>query len=432
MSHDRRAHGIAAERARRRGRTLPALLLAGLVAVSAGCDSILSVDLPGKVPADSLSNPSLANTLVSGVVADFECAYDDYTFGSASRSDVTTPASGNAVERRWALNNITSSFDNYVNGTCEGAGYGIWTTLQTARFQAENVFQRLDAFSESEVPDRTSKMATVSAYAGYAYTLFGEGFCQVRFDGGPIQEPLAALQTAEERFTRAIDLAGQSGNQDALNMAYVGRARARLDMGDAAGAASDAANVPDGYVKMATRDGPSPAVQRRWNKGEYQFAEFGHVTIAPDWRDLQWKGVADPRVPVVNTGRAGFDGVTPLWVTTKYPERSSDIPLATWTEAQLIIAEAEGGQAAVDIINELHSRAGLPSYDPSTDTTPGPTNDEITNHVIQERSRALFMQGGERINDMLRFGIPFPSGTDPVGNPYGNTTCYPLPDVEKG
>lgn len=416
---------------RRAALSVSTVLLAVGAVLVAGCDSLLEVELPGEVAEDSLQNPELADAMVSGAVADFECAYNNYTFGSAAHSDEFIPSSGNLVQRNWSSRRITSSFDNYVNGACEENGFGLWSTLQTARFQAEDVFSRLEGFSDGEVADRTGKMAEMSAYAGYAYALFGEGFCQVRFDGGPTLDPGESLATAEERFTRAIDLAEQAGDDEILNMARVGRARVRLDMGEAQQAIEDAELVPEGFEKTARRDGPSPSLDRRWNKGFEFFVNIGHHSVAPAFRDLEWEGVPDPRVPVQDAGQPGFDGVTPLWTTAKYPARSTDIPLATWEEAQLIIAEAAGGQRAADIINDLHERAGLPGYDPDTDVTPGPTDDEILNHVLQERSRELFQEGGHRLNDMLRHGIPFLSGLDPTGQPYGGSTCYPLPTVEQ-
>jgi hypothetical protein len=134
-------------------------------------------------------------------------------------------------------------------------------------------------------------------------------------------------------------------------------------------------------------------------------------------------------VNVIDTGGPGFDGVTPLWTSDKWPERSTPVPIASWEEAQLIIAEAaaQTGDAAtaVGIINDLHARAGLPPYDPATD---GPLMD----HIIQERSRELFQEGGHRLHDMLRFDLPFFEGTDHIGGTYGNTTCFPLPLVEGG
>lgn len=415
-------------------RRLPMFLVLG-AGVLLGCDSLLDVELPGQVPEEALDDPSRASTLVTGVVADFECAYNNYTFGSSAHSDEFIPSSGNFVQRSWSTRQIHAEFTNYVNGSCAENGFGLWTTLQTARFQAEDVFERLQGFPDPEVEDRTGKMATVSAYAGYTYAFFGEGFCRVAFDGGAAVPPEASLEMAEERFTRAIDLAQQAGNDEILNMARVGRARVRLDLGDFQGAIDDADDVPQGYAKMALRDGPSPSLDRRWNKGFEDFVNTGHHSVAPAFRDLEWKGTPDPRVDVQDAGRFGFDGVTQLWISTKYPARASDIPLATWEEAQLIIAEAavrtNDPDRAVGIINQLHARAGLPSYDPDTDPTAGPTGNEVLNHVLQERSRELFHEGGHRLNDMLRHGIPFLSGLDPTGQPYGETTCFPLPTVEQ-
>ena len=57
---------------------------------------------------------------------------------------------------------------------------------------------------------------------------------------------------------------------------------------------------------------------------------------------------------------------------------------------------------------------------------------------------ALFPEGGHRLNDHLRFrgtpyNVPFkgeagsfdPNGVDRTGLPYGSTTCFPLPIVER-
>ena len=149
--------------------------------------------------------------------------------------------------------------------------------------------------------------------------------------------------------------------------------------------------------------------------------------MAPEFRGLTWKGVPDPRVNVTNAGRKGFDAVTDLWLSDKWPELGTAIPIATWEEAQLIRAEAAARtgdtQTAVDIINTLHANAGLPGFDPATDGN-------VLEHVYQERDRELFQVGGHRLNDMLRLGVPFPSGVDHVGQLYGNTTCFPVPIIE--
>ena len=403
-----------------------ALMTALLVGGAAGCDSLLEVELPGKVPSDILDDPGLATTLVNSVIGDFECAYNNYTFGAAVHSDQMWHSSGNLVQRSWGQRRITADFPNYVTGTCEGFGYGPWLPLHTARAQAESAFERISGFPDAAVENKDNKLATVALYAGYTYTLLGEGFCQTTLDGGPPIEPEAVLRIAEEWFTTAIGLAQQAGNQEVLNAAYVGRARVNLDLEQWEQAAADARQVVEGFQLIASR---SSASERTLNKGHEYFNVVGHATVAPAFRDLEWKGVPDPRVAVVNTGRKGFDNVTELWISDKWPEQGTGIPIATWEEAQLILAEAAvrtgDPQTAVRIINELHARVGLPAYDPATDGN-------VLDQVIEERSRELFQVGGHRLNDMLRLGLPFFSGTDHIGQQYGNTTCFPVPLVELG
>lgn len=403
------------------GALLSALLLAG----TAACDSLLEVELPGKVPADVLNDPALAATLVTGVIGDFECAYNNYTFGASTHSDEMWHSSGNQVMRSWGQRRITADMPSYVTGSCATA-YGMWVPLHTARVQAETVFESLSAFSDTEVAGKTDKLATVAVYAGYTYTILGEGFCEMTLDGGDPVPPETILREAEEWFTTAIGLAQQAGNQTMLNAAYVGRARVNLDLEEWADAAADARQVPAGFELLASRASGS---SREFNKGNNLWNVSGHATVAPEFRGLTWKGVPDPRVKVTNTGRKGFDAVTDLWLSDKWPELGTPIPIATWEEAQLILAEAAARtgdpQTAVDIINTLHANAGLPGYDPATDGA-------VLDHVIQERARELFQEGGHRLNDMLRLGLPFQSGTDHVGQEYGTTTCFPLPTLEQG
>lgn len=401
-----------------------AALAVGLATGSMACESILEVELPGDVTEEALDDPALAQILVNSVIGDFECAYNNYTFGSSAHSDEMWHSSGNLTNRNWGQRKITDTFGNYVTGSCGGAGFGLWTPLHTARFQAEDVYERLSAFEDVE--DLESKLATVLTYGGFTYTLLGEGFCSVTIDGGDPMEPEAVLGIAEDRFESAVQLAQTAGDQQMLNAARVGLARVRLDLGDYAGARQAAEQVEEGFVLNATR---SDAFGYRENKGFTNFFEAGHHTVAPAFRDLEWKGVPDPRVNVTDQGRFGFDGVTQLWSSDKWTSRSTPIPIATWEEAQLIVAEAAANTGdegtAVDIINDLHDRAGLPEYDPDTD---GPVMD----HIIQERSRELFQEGGHRLNDMLRLGLPFFEGEDHIGGTYGDTTCYPLPLVEGG
>jgi hypothetical protein len=395
---------------------MPLFAAVGLTA----CGDLLDVELPGVVDARLLDNAKLAPLLVTSAIADFECAYNNYTFGSSAMSDEWWHTSGGQIEREWGGRLINADHDNYVSGRCEDFGFGVYTTIHTARFQAEDALSRITNFPDAEVPDKQNMLATLSAYAGYTYVMLGEQFCEMAIDGGSLMEPDEVLALAEERFTRAISLAQAAGNNNILNMARVGLARTRRARGNLQGAREVAALVPEGFRVFASRDDLPP---RRWNKGFDRNTRESGYTVAPAYRNLTWKGVPDPRVKLQSKGVIAAYGIE-WWVQTKYPSLGADIPLATWEEAQLIIAEAAGGQVAVDIINKLHARAGLPAYDPATDG-------DIQQQIILERAREFFLEGGHRYNDMLRYELPMKSGVDHLGREYGATTCWPLPTLER-
>lgn len=109
--------------------------------------------------------------------------------------------------------------------------------------------------------------------------------------------------------------------------------------------------------------------------------------------------------------RNGNDNRTPWFIQTKYPKSSTPLPIASYKEAQLIIAEVQQGQAAVNIINALRAASGLPAFS-STDPT------AIANEVITARSRELFLEG-QHLYDVKRLNLPL---NPAAGIPY--STVY--------
>ena len=399
------------------------LTLLGLAGLA--CHNLLEVDSPLSVPASALDNPALAPLLVQSAIGDFECALGNYVAGVASLSDEfagsATP-SQEQYDRR-----LTSTMLNQTGGcaTTSGVSVDIYGPLQKARYQADDTYVRMQAWMDAAVPapGKTVLLATVAAYAGYTYTILGEGFCQSAFDLGPPLTPRDVLDTAEQRFTTAAGLAQTAGNAELANFANVGLARVRLDLGKLPEAAAAAKLVSANYVRNATFSSDSP---RRRNQ-VYVF-NYGVLfgTVDARFRTLTVGGVADLRVPAVNSGRKGPDGLTQVWFSGKYTTDASPIPIATWEEAQLIIAEAEGGQSAVDAINRLRTKYALPLYPATGDSA------NVMKQVREERRRTLFLQG-HRLNDMLRFNLPFDTGINglnPKGQLYGDLTCFPLPYVE--
>ena len=399
---------------RRKVTSVVALTLLGVSA----CNDILSVELPTRVPDAALNDPALTPVLVQGAIADFECALANYTAATGLLTDELIDATGWIAVTMWDQRRIFADNTNLGSSGCTTLGYGVYTPLQTARYQAADVGKRITAFPDAAVPNKSTLLATVAAIEGYAITLLGEGFCEIALDGGPGLTRDQSLAIAEARFTTAIGLA--TAGSDILNLARVGRARVRLDLGKRAEAAADAALVPAGFVYNATY---STANDRRRNRIFFDAQTNLYLSVDPRFRNLTVGGVPDTRVRVAAATRNGHDGITPLWLQQKYPSDAAPIVIASWKEARLITAEVAGGQEAVAAINALRTAAGLPLFS-STDPN------AIAAQVLEERSRELFLDG-HRLNDMLRLNLAFDTGTTFKGVPYGDTTCLPLPDAER-
>lgn len=404
---------------RRRLRVYGAALALASLELTQGCKGVLDVALPGKVPATALESPGLVTTLVAGAQADFECAFAEYVHDTGLWSNETLNSSANKEVLGWGAR--LSSYDNGIL-SCQTAAstlgnYALYVPLQTARVQTENAIKTLDGFTDAQVPARTLLTATAATYAGFAYTLLGEAYCQMATGPEPLITPAATLAIAEQRFTRAIDLATTANSAMLLNAARIGRARVRLDLKNTAGASADARLVTSSRFVFNATYATQPV--RRYNMAVAAQNVNFHETIAPAYRNLTVGGVADVRVPVKDMKQSGQDGLTPLWTQQKFTALDAPLPVATWDEAQLIIAEAEGGQSAVDAINQIRAKYGLPVY-----TGAGTLDD-----IIEERRRTLFFDG-HRIGDMLRYGIPFATGRNQKGVLYGDLTCLPLPTSE--
>ena len=434
---------------RRGARALLGLVLSFSVLLGA-CDTeeLLEVDLPGRVGEDALNDPRLAGTLTNSVIANVECAWDNYVAAASHHSDEYIQSSGNSTMKRWGLRDIAPTFDSYASGTCEDS-YGLFTPMHTAHFQAESNFERISNFSDEEVPNKTALLATIRAYGAWPLIAFSEGFCGTPLDGGDeILTRQELARVAEEEFTEAIQLAQQAGLEEIEHLAFAGRARARLTLEDYAGAITDAEQVPEGFVFNATRDASPDERQNAHfeavNGGTTAPASQKHATIAPNYRELQWKGVADPRVNTRWDGTLGFDFSTPHWVHDKVTSFDTPTMMASSREAQMFIAEAAAMTGDLDrareILNQFHSAAGLP---PVTEADI-PTQDAVIEHIIEERRREFFVEGGHRLRDHLRwrgtpFEVPFlgepgsihPNGVDQYGQPYEDATCFPVPAIEQ-
>lgn len=404
--------------------TTVGLLVASTILV-AGCKDLLKSTAPDRILATTLDQPGTAQLLVNSAVADFGCASHQYVAVAGQFTDELQNGNLSTQENIDLDKRLVSPGRTlYAVQQCNSLD-GIYTPLSVARWSADDILRKLETYTDTQVASRQTLIATAAAYAGYGLQLLGEGFCTVAIDGGPELAPAQVFVEAEARFTRAIAAAGTE-NAAILNLAYVGRARARLTLAKLPEALADAKAVTAGF----RADAPASAATPRSENRIYRLlVQNANLSVEPTYRNLTFGGVADPRVPVTNTGRMAVDGTTPLWTTSKFASLNAPVRIASYTEAQLIIAEIEGGQPAVNIINALHAANGLPAFS-STDPQ------AIQNQVAEERRREFFLEG-QHLGDLRRRNIPFAPAT---GTPYFNTakggiygpaTCFPLPDIER-
>jgi hypothetical protein len=411
-------------------------LMLGATLLASACkstfDEIIAVDPQDRVSEPVLfDDPAQAALLVSSVQGQFECALGTYILSTGLLiNELNSLGSTQMFSLDSHQPDPAGGFSGqYAISDCTSAGsVGVYIPMSSARWFADKVLAALEGWTDAEVANRNLLIATAAAYSGYGHLLLGEGFCSMAIDGGPELTPQQVFALAEGKFTRALaaaqavttPAAAVTAATDIANMARVGRARAGINQAKNSAALADAQLVAAGYVRNATRGAGSTL---RENQVYVNVNRSGAATLAPDYYDVRFNGQPDPRVTAVRQA----DVLTfPRYTQTKYASETSPIPIATYAEAQLIIAEVQGGQAAVDIINALHTAVGL---DPFTSSDPT----EIRDQIIEERRRQFFLEG-HRVWDKIRFNLPL---TPAAGTPYrwggnhGSARCLPLPDVEK-
>lgn len=416
-----------------------ALLFSGLVA----CNSLLDVPVPSRIPATPAETPANAVLLTNGAIADFDCALGSFIITGGELDDELEDATATAA--RWVYDKrvVPTDQELYAINDCDDEG--TYIPSNRARESADNVLRILEAATDDQVPSgisRDSLIATLAAYAGYARIQLGEMFCSsvistVNADGtidyGTELTPQQMFQSADSSFTLAITTAQSVNNPAALEMAFLGRARAELDQGLYDAAKADAEQVA-GDVNFEAVSTASGTTVRRENR---VWAENNSISVSssvgPRYQNMKYDGVADPRVPTAAFGQTSESGI-PEWRQLKYSDVGTSIPIAKWSEAELIIAEADARDGdtgdAIGIINTLHDRAGLPHYVGATD------QDAVIAQVIDERSRELFLEG-QRLYDVIRNNLSLePAPGTPYRNggnygPDGSALCLKLPDIER-
>jgi hypothetical protein len=446
----------------------------------AACDSALEVEVPGQITEEAAFVPEQAEVLVNSAIADIECGLSDFIASNAAGSE-----DASARNIGW-WGQVYEFGPTPATSNCSTAetSYGWFVPLHKGRWVAEQVYTRLETdWTDAMVAGREEKMATAALYAGITYTLFGEYFCEVTANTGPLMSWEESLQEADRWFTLAIghiqaagDFAIPTGiSPSALQMAYLLRARARFAMDDFAGAEADALLVQKDFVANITRE--SGGERERWNR--VNSAHIGQGDWVPVLGPIYWwNGPADPvtgevwpdtipftgywdlgiladgraigsnqqpisklvfpaatldsRVPVINSGKVSGTNQYPLWQPGKYMSLDSEIPLAKWEEAWLIRAQIaylrdSDGAAAIALVNEVRNAHGLPlvTYLAPSDLA------GVEDMLIEELRRTHYLEG-RFWSTKLRYDLWFPrgSGADLFAHAYNTAVRLVMPDNE--
>jgi hypothetical protein len=255
--------------------------------------------------------------------------------------------------------------------------------------------------------------------SAFTYVYFAENWCSnVPFSKAPLGEQIeyappigmeAMLDSAIVKFDEAIQLGQNAGAAEFVTLARLGKARALQNKGDLAGAAAVAAQVPAGYTHYVEYS-PNAAGQNNgvWyniNSERRSSAASGDGINGIRFFDRgSGENVVDPRVLVDSLGTGSGSSVV-SYGQFKYESRGADVPLASYTEAQLIIAEADlnGGSTAgsaaagnwLAILNDLRADMGLEAL-----MDPEDPKDRVL-MLYEERAFWLWLTG-HRLGDLRR------------------------------
>lgn len=418
-----------------------------ILTISIGCKGLTDVDDPSNiVDPDIVTTPDGAIGLYRGAVNAFKAIIggsnpsfasslvsESYMFASALASDEMLSRRNSGVFPSYNLRLIGP---NTIDGVDAQEPY---SDMHTARLYIDQAIGTLREFGGATTPP--SLVGELHALRGYLYILFGEMYCSgVPFSraiyGGDIEYGLPL--TTDEMFEAAIAdfdsaLAVATDSVRIQQLAYVGKARALLNLGQFAEAAlvASPANVPTSSAYNMVYGAPpfgnflAVLTHPNGDDGEGVIADrAGGVGL--DYLSAgDAVGVVDPRVR--NVLSTGF---TRRPMPAKYFSGAAPVTLASGIEARLI--EAESALRAGDIsgwetiLNTLRQTASTPSIPALTpDSTTAASADLRIDVMFRERAFWLWVTG-HRLGDMRRLVRQYGRGPQSVF-PRGIQSLLPSP-----
>jgi starch-binding outer membrane protein, SusD/RagB family len=273
-------------------------------------------------------------------------------------------------------------------------------------------------------------LARAAMNAGFSLVFLAEYMCSGVIRQGPALTPNQVLDSAIVRFQRAVTVGTAAGGTEGtriVNASNVGIARAQLQKGDNAAAATTAALVPSTMTDLTvvTID---DAANRGLGNNIFSVTTGRTVSVPARYQ------ITDSRVRWTNTNQPAQDALlTPLVTQQKYTGFASPLRIASYLEARYILAEAQlkqGNSApAIALIAERSAAgvAGAAATPLSSTTTLG--------QLMELRAREFWLEG-KKLGDIRRNpdakayydapGTVYYKGT----GAFGSDVCFPIPQEE--
>ncbi len=390
-----------------------------LVLAAACSDSFVQVTNPDRIDAATVDPSSGATTLAFSAQQNFATAFGWLAMYSGWFTEEANVSDTFPTRNEFGFRLITD-----LNGSLNG---DVWAPISLAAASAKTVL-------DLELPNPTSNInyARAATFRGFAILTIGTDFCSGSLSSGPELTTAQLLDSAIVYFTKGVDIGKAAASADGTalaNASLVGRARAKLQKGDKAGAAADAAQVPAGF-NFDLRMTDDLANRTRLSNRIYQFTfDRSSISVAPYFR------VNDPRVPYLAPGVSKLNGQDAVpggfYEQKKYPAYAASMRLASKLEADYIAAEAGGVTAQLALIAARRTAAGQTPYVGAIDAA------SVLAELMTQKAFDFYLEG-KRLADFRRVPAAV-KGITPAGGAYfkpgysnvGTQTCYPLPRVER-
>lgn len=382
-------------------------------------DKFLNVTNPNLIDAITVDPAATAGALAATVQQNFATE-----FGATAMFESHFTGETYIIETSSSQNEFGKREVSVDNGTLAGR----WSGLQLAASSGKILL-------DLALPNPTTNinLARGATYRAYSILYIALDFCSGTLSSGPQLTTVQLLDSAIFWFGKAVDVGTANGSADGLALAraaLVGRARAKLQKGDKAGALADANAVPAGFTYNLTYT-DDLANRGRLSNAYWRFTvDRGTVSVPPYYQ------TTDPRITFLLPSQHKFVAVDqaagPFVVQQKFQTYASPIRLASKLEADYIVAEAStNATQQLTLINQQRVAAGQAVYAGATDAA------SVLYELFNQKALDFWIEG-KRMGDWRRHPVAAANRVAVTGTPYwrtgfgsvGSQTCYPVPRTE--